>query len=133
MLEHHRDACGACSARVTGGKWRALKQHLPLIGAHKTIDGLDQGRLACTIFAKHGVDLALVDIKANIAIRDDARIGFGQSLQFKKLHIAPVFLCAASSARDSKAVATPKAMACGCLPKDISPIGQDMREICALL
>jgi hypothetical protein len=24
-------------------------------------------------------------------------------------------------------------MACGCLPKDISPIGQDMREICALL
>ncbi len=76
MLEHHRDAGRTCRDRALRRIGRAVERHGAAVGSDKPVDHLDEGRLAGTVFAQQGMDLAAVDVEVDGIIGLHAGIGF---------------------------------------------------------
>ena len=132
MLEHHCNAISARRARFGRRKGLTAQQHLAAVGFDQPVDHLDQRGFARAVFAQQRVHLAHANVEGNRVVGHHTRIGLGQPLNAQQnvAHARISLSCWSSTdALERSRMATPIAMACGCLPNSGAPIGQVMCAI----
>ena len=90
VLVHHADPLGDGIVRTADVDFFAVQEDLAFIGPVETVEDVHQGGLAGAVLAEKTVNLALMQLKADVIVGQDAGEALGDALHFEsQRHASP--------------------------------------------